>query len=144
MYDTKEERIEHAGMLIREIDQIGSSIRYESIRVLLEEMKRNLADLRDTQYLFDSGEKELIRLYERYMPYFMDILKQYASLEVSGNYDAIQKSRSQLEQTLIMMNETIRSVVRILPQDEIDEANARARAEELQRMLEEQRRSVLK
>ena len=127
MYDTKEERIEHAGMLIREIDQIGSSIRYESIRVLLEEMKRNLADLRDTQYLFDSGEKELIRLYERYMPYFMDILKQYASLVVSGNYDAIQKSRSQLEQTLIMMNETIRSVARILPQDEIDEANARAR-----------------
>lgn len=144
MYDTKEERIEHAGMLIREIDQIGISIRYESIRVLLEEMKRNLADLRDTQYLFDSGEKELIRLYDRYMPYFMDILKQYASLEVSGNYDAIQKSRSQLEQTLIMMNETIRSVARILPQDEIDEANARARAEELQRMLEEQRRSVLK
>ena len=87
MYDTKEERIEHAGMLIREIDQIGSSIRHESIRTRLEEMKRNLADLRDTQYLFDSGEKELIRLYERYMPYFMDILKQYVvtSQDVAPN-----------------------------------------------------------
>ncbi len=144
MYDTKEERIEHAGMLISQIGKISESIRYENIRDLLEDTKRALADLRDTQYLFDSGEKELIRLYERYMPYFMEILNQYASLEVSGNYEAIQKSRPQLEKTILKMNDTIRAVAKILPQDEIDEANARARVEELQRMLEEQRRSVLK
>ena len=101
-------------------------------------------DLRDVQYLFDSGEKELIRLYERYMPYLLDILHQYQALEESGNYEAIQKSRTQLEKTLETMNDTIRTVSKILPQDEIDEANARARAEELRRLLEEQRSSVLK
>ena len=144
MTETKEERILHAGNLLKELDQISASISSEKIRSLLAETRRNLENLRDVQYLFDSGEKELIRLYERYMPYLLDILHQYQALEESGNYEAIQKSRTQLEKTLETMNDTIRTVSKILPQDEIDEANARARAEELRRLLEEQRSSVLK
>ena len=144
MTETKEDRILHAGNLLKELDQISASISSEKIRSLLAETRRNLEDLRDVQYLFDSGEKELIRLYERYMPYLLDILHQYQALEESGNYEAIQKSRIQLEKTLETMNDTIRTVSKILPQDEIDEANARARAEELRRLLEEQRGSVLK
>ncbi len=144
MTETKEDRILHAGNLLKELDQISASISSEKIRSLLAETRRNLENLRDVQYLFDSGEKELIRLYERYMPYLLDILHQYQALEESGNYEAIQKSRTQLEKTLETMNDTIRTVSKILPQDEIDEANARARAEELRRLLEEQRGSVLK
>lgn len=144
MTETKEDRILHAGKLLKELDDRKESIRSESIRSLLTETRRAIEELRDAQYLFDSGEKELIRLYERYMPYLLDILQQYQALEVSGNYEAIQKSCVQLENTLTQMNDTIRAVTKILPQDEIDEANARAKAEELRRLLEEQRNSVLK
>ncbi len=144
MTETKEDRILHAGKLLKELEDMKASIRSESIRSLLSETRRAVEELRDAQYLFDSGEKELIRLYERYLPYLLDILKQYQALEVSGNYEAIQKSRTQLEKTLAQMNDTIKTVTKILPQDEIDEANARAKAEELRRLLEEQRNSVIK
>ena len=144
MTETKEDRILHAGKLLKELEDMKASIRSESIRSLLSETRRAVEELRDAQYLFDSGEKELIRLYERYLPYLLDILKQYQTLEVSGNYEAILKSRSQLEKTLAQMNDTIKTVTKILPQDEIDEANARAKAEELRRLLEEQRNSVIK
>lgn len=144
MTETKEDRILHAGKLLKELEDMKASIRSESIRSLLSETRRAIEELRDAQYLFDSGEKELIRLYERYLPYLLDILKQYQALEVSGNYEAILKSRSQLEKTLAQMNDTIKTVTKILPQDEIDEANARAKAEELRRLLEEQRNSVIK
>ena len=144
MTETREDRILHAGKLLKELEDMKASIRSESIRSLLSETRRAVEELRDAQYLFDSGEKELIRLYERYLPYLLDILKQYQALEVSGNYEAILKSRSQLEKTLAQMNDTIKTVTKILPQDEIDEANARAKAEELRRLLEEQRNSVIK
>lgn len=144
MTETKEDRILHAGKLLKELEDRKASIRSESIRSLLSETRRAIEELRDAQYLFDSGEKELIRLYERYLPYLLDILKQYQALEVSGNYEAILKSRSQLEKTLAQMNDTIKTVTKILPQDEIDEANAHAKAEELRRLLEEQRNSVIK
>ena len=144
MTETKEDRILHAGKLLKELEDMKVSIRSESIRSLLSETRRAVEELRDAQYLFDSGEKELIRLYERYLPYLLDILKQYQALEVSGNYEAILKSRNQLEKTLAQMNDTIKTVTKILPQDEIDEANARAKAEELRRLLEEQRNSVIK
>ena len=144
MTETKEDRILHAGKLLKELEDMKASIRCESIRSLLSETRRAVEELRDAQYLFDSGEKELIRLYERYLPYLLDILKQYQALEVSGNYEAILKSRTQLEKTLAQMNDTIKTVTKILPQDEIDEANARAKAEELRRLLEEQRNSVIK
>ena len=103
-----------------------------------------LRDLRDTQYLFDSGEKELIRLYDRYLPYFLTILDNYISLQESGNYEAISSNTERLITTVSEMVSAIRAVIRILPQDEIDEANARAKAEELRAMLEEQRNNVLK
>ena len=144
MTETREDRILHAGKLLKELEDMKASIRSESIRSLLSETRRAVEELRDAQYLFDSGEKELIRLYERYLPYLLDILKQYQALEVSGNYEAILKSRTQLEKTLVQMNDTIKTVTKILPQDEIDEANARAKAEELRRRLEEQRNSVIK
>ena len=144
MTETKEDRILHAGKLLKELEDMKASIRSESIRSLLSETRRAVEELRDAQYLFDSGEKELIRLYERYLPYLLDILKQYQALEVSGNYEAILKSRSQLEKTLAQMNDTIKTVTKILPQDEIDEANARGKAEELRRLFEEQRNSVIK
>lgn len=73
----------------------------------------------------------------------MEIVSEYTRLEESGNYDALMKNREKLMKTIRAMNDTVRSITKLLPQDEIDEANARQKAEELRRQLEEQHRSML-
>lgn len=144
MDEEKEARLTRANDYIRTVNGYAERIRSEEVKQALLEVSHSLGNLRDAQYLFDSGEKELIRLYERYMPYFIDILAQYETIENSGNYEALQKHRTALLKTLKEMNGVIKTVTTILPQDEIDEANARAKADELRRMLEEQRRSMVK
>ena len=142
--DEKEERIVSASRYYSKLREYEEKVHSPEVAAKLEEIARNLRDLRDTQVLFDSGEKELIRLYERYIPYFFEILDQYLVMEESANYEAILRNRKQLLLTLDHMNDAITSVRTILPQDEIDEANARAKAEQLRQMLDEQRRAVIK
>ena len=141
--DEKEMRIVTASQYLAKLKEYSEKVSSPEVRDKLDENWRNLRDLKDTQVLFDSGEKELIRLYERYIPYFFEILDQYLVLEESGNYDAIVRNRNQLLLTLGYMNDAITSVREILPQDEIDEANARARAEQMRQVLEEQHLSML-
>ena len=143
MSETKETRIASANEYIRRLNEAALRIRYEPVRSLLKETASAIGNLRDAQYLFDSGEKELLRLYERYLPYLMEIVSEYTRLEESGNYDALMKNREKLMKTIRAMNDTVRSITKLLPQDEIDEANARQKAEELRRQLEEQHRSML-
>ncbi|MBQ9329355.1 MAG: hypothetical protein IJ225_12590 [Solobacterium sp.] len=142
--EEKTQRIERANRSIQTINEFLSKVHHPLLRKRFEELGMALRDLRDTQYLFDSGEKELIRLYDRYLPYFLTILDNYISLQESGNYEAISSNTERLITTVSEMVSAIRAVIRILPQDEIDEANARAKAEELRAMLEEQRNNVLK
>ena len=142
--EEKTQRIERANRSIQTINKFLSKVHHPLLRKRFEELGMALRDLRDTQYLFDSGEKELIRLYDRYLPYFLTILDNYISLQESGNYEAISSNTERLITTVSEMVSAIRAVIRILPQDEIDEANARAKAEELRAMLEEQRNNVLK
>ncbi len=142
--DDKEKRIVTASQYLAKLKNYSDKVTSQEVRTKLEEVSRNLRDLRDTQVLFDSGEKELIRLYDRYIPYLFEILDQYLVIEESANYDAIVRNRKQLMATLGYMNDAIISVREILPQDEIDEANARARAEKLRQALDEQRRSMVK
>ena len=140
----KEERITYASETIRELETLNAKLRNEALRSRGNEVIRALRDLRDTQYLFDSGETELIRLYERYLPYYLDILRQFVNLQDSANYEAIQSNENQLRNTMERMSELIRRVTRTLPQDEIDAANAAAKAEEERRKLEEQRNNMIK
>ncbi len=144
MEEEKEKRITAANQLISQITEISSAIRMTDVREQCRQIIPALRDLRDTQYLFDSGEKELIRLYERYMPYYMEILENYLKLQESANREAIIANGKKLIETTKQLEDVIRNVIKILPQDEIDEANAKARAEELKRSLEEQRRNVVK
>ena len=142
--EEKEQRIRRANDAIAKLGIYEEKIRSKELDDAVENLRIAVRDLRDTQYLFDSGEKELIRLYERYLPYFWQILDQYLDLQDSGNYDAIVRNGEHLQKTIDQMISVVRSVIQILPQDEIDEANAKARAEELRRMLEEQRNNVVK
>ena len=140
----KQERSEKTSEYINELLKRKEMTVSKMIRDQLDELIRSLRDLRDTQALFDSGEKELIRLQERYMPYFFDILDQYIAMEVSANYDALQRNRKQLQNTISSMNDAVRYVIRLLPMDEIDEANAKAKAEQMRHLLEEQHRNMVK
>ena len=142
--ETKEERIEYAGKAMREIADFRSQVRNRELAAGADDVYHALRDLRDTQYLFDSGEKELVRLYDRYLPYFLDILGQFISLQDSANYDAIRQNEAQLLKTMDQIAVMIRNITKLLPEDEIDEANARAKAEELRRKLEEERNNMIK
>ena len=142
--ETKEERIEFAGKAMREITDFRSRVRSRELTAAADDVYLALRDLRDMQYLFDSGEKDLIRLYKRYLPYFLDILTQFISLQDSANYDAIRQNEQQLLKTMNQIALMIRNIAKLLPEDEIDEANARAKVEELQRRLEEQQNNMIK
>lgn len=140
--DLKQERIDAANTFIQKFSSYGEKIRNSEIRSLLEQTSRNIRDLRDVQYLFDSGEKQLVTLYTRYLPYLATILEEYVLIENSGNYDASVKGAHKLSDTLTLLNRTIREITRLLPEDEIDEANAQAKAEKIKEMLNAVSRST--
>ena len=140
----KNERMVRMSRFIAELSDKRDTVSSGLIRKSLDHLIRQMQDLRDMMLLFDSGEKELIRLQERYLPYLFEILEQYVRLEESANYEAIVRNESQLADTLKKMSETVRSVREILPLDEIEEANARAKAEQLKELLVTQCRSMLK
>ncbi len=142
--EDKSGRIAAAGSALHTMETYIAQLRSRELAEAAEDVHHALRDLRDTQYLFDSGEKELVRFYERYLPYYLDILRQFVSLQDSANYEAIKTNEAQLIKTMRQMSSMIRSVTKVLPQDEIDEANAMAKAEELRRRLEEQRNNMLK
>ena len=142
--EDKNARIAAAGTALHTMEGYNSQLRNKELAEAAGDVHHALRDLRDTQYLFDSGEKELVRFYERYLPYYLDILRQYVSLQDSANFDAIQTNEAQLIKTMRQMSSMIRYLTKTIPQDEIDEANARAKAEELRAGLEEQRNNMLK
>ena len=142
--EDKNARIAAAGTALHTMEGYNSQLRNKELSEAADDVFLALCDLRDTQYLFDSGEKELVRFYERYLPYYLDILRQYVSLQDSANFEAIQANEAQLIKTMRQMSSMIRYLTKAIPQDEIDEANAKAKAEELRARLEEQRNNMLK
>lgn len=140
--DLKQNRIDSANTYIQDLNRYAGKIRNEEIRALLAQTARNIRDLRDVQYLFDSGEKELVTLYSRYLPYLLTILEQYVLIENAGNYNAASKASAKLSDTLTLLNRTVREITKLLPEDEIDEANAQAKAEKIKEMLNAVSRST--
>lgn len=132
----KEERMNKAASFIAAFEQVRLELRDESLQEALGMTIDRLRELRDVQYLFDSGEKELIRLYDMYLPALLKIVQDAVKMETAGNYRAIVDMRARLKKTLATFRETLKHITAILPQDEIDQANAAARARKAKEELE--------
>jgi len=134
--ETKQKHMDQASDAIIYLNNATEKIYSISIKEKLATLKRKLQDLRDLQYWFDSGEKELDRLYNRYIPYLKTIIENYIKLETSWNHDELERVRNKLLHTLDEFIDTIRVISEILPQDEIDNANAEAKAKKAKEELD--------
>ncbi len=132
----KEERLNQAAEQIRLLEQYAAKIRNENVQTSLRSLISVLGSLKETQYLFDSGEKELKNLYSRYLPYLDQILDQYLEITESGNYEAVLKSERELQRTLSSLTDAVRRINLILPQDEAADAAASIAAEKMKHALE--------
>ncbi len=132
----KEERLNQAGEQIHRLEQYSCKIRNPQVKDSLRSLISVLGSLKETQYLFDSGEKELKNLYSRYLPYLDQILDQYLEISESGNYEATVRSERELKRMLGSLAEAVRKINLLLPQDEAEEAAATISAEKMKHAME--------
>ena len=136
----KEARMDKAASFIAEFEKCRLELRDEALQEALAMTIARLRELRDVQYLFDSGEKELVRLYDMYLPALLKIVQEAVRMETAGNYRAIVDMRTRLKKTLATFRETLKHITDILPQDENDQANAEAKARKAKEELEKNSR----
>ncbi len=135
--DLKERHMKEAADFIRWAEDFREKIYHPDLRNLLEKLIRDLKNLRDTEYYFESGEKQLISLYERYLPYLKVILNEYRSMQETNDYEKIQTLSVRLRRMLENVDEAVKEINEKLPQDEIDNARAEAQARKIKQMLDE-------
>lgn len=135
--DLKERHMKEAADFIRWAEDFREKIYHPDLRDLLEKLIRDLKNLRDTEYYFESGEKQLISLYERYLPYLKVILNEYRSMQETDDYEKIQTLSVRLRRMLENVDEAVKEINEKLPQDEIDNARAEAQARKIKQMLDE-------
>lgn len=138
--EKKAEHLEKAAKTLTSLYRHMDKIRSARVIRKLEQLIDRIKDLRDTQYLFDSGEYELDRLYDRYLPYLDLVIGNYAEIEETGHDPAeVERVREKLIKAIDTLIDTILTIRDILPQDEISsakaEAAARKKKEELDRMF---------
>ena len=103
-----------------------------------EHLDKAAKTLRDVQYLFDSGEYELDRLYDRYLPYLLLVIGNYAEIEETGHDPSeVQKVREKLLKALDTLIDVILNIRDILPQDEISKARAESGAKKKKEELDQ-------
>ncbi len=128
--ELKEAHLQKSRDAIIQIYETQEKIRSREVRDKLDEVLRALKNLKDTQYLFDSGEKELDKLYDTYIPYFMLVIGNYQDLEAVGHDPAeVEDVRNKLLKALDTLIDAVNEINNILPQDEISDASAQAKAE---------------
>lgn len=135
--DLKEKHMKQAADFIRWAEDFREKIYHPDLRDLLEKLIRDLKNLRDTEYYFESGEKQLISLYERYLPYLKVILNEYRSMQETNDYEKIQTLSVRLRRMLENVDEAVKEINEKLPQDEINNARAEAQARKIKQMLDE-------
>lgn len=135
--DLKEKHMKEAADFIRWAEDFRENIYHPDLSGLLEKLIRDLRNLRDTEYYFESGEKQLKSLYERYLPYLKVILNEYRSMQETNDYEKIQTLSVRLRRMLENVDEAVKEINAILPQDEIDNARAEAKARKIKQMLDE-------
>lgn len=138
--EKKAEHLEKAAKTLTSLYRHMDKIRSARVIRKLEQLIDRIKDLRDTQYLFDSGEYELDRLYDRYLPYLDLVIGNYAEIEETGHDPAeVERVREKLIKAIDTLIDAILTIRDILPQDEISsakaEAAARKKKEELDRMF---------
>ena len=138
--DKKQKHLDQAADILKQLYKHMDNIRSAAVIRKLEQLIDRIKDLRDTQYLFDSGEYELDRLYERYLPYMLAVIGNYADIEETGHDpEEVERVRKKLIKGIDTMIDAIPNIRDILPQDEISsaraEAEAKKRKEELDAMF---------
>lgn len=136
----KEEHLEKARKTLIELYRRMEKIRSAKVIEKLEMLINRIRDLRDVQYLFDSGEYELDRLYDRYLPYLLLVIGNYAEIEETGHDpQEVERVRAKLLKAIDTLMDAILNIRDILPQDEISgakaEAEAKKKKEELDQMF---------
>ena len=124
--DLKEKHMKQAADFIRWAEDFREKIYHPDLRDLLEKLIRDLKKLREMEYYFESGEKQLISLYERYLPYLKVILNEYRSMQETNDYEKIQTLSVRLRRVLENVDEAVKEINEKLPQDEINNARAEA------------------
>ena len=138
----KDVHMKQAAEYIIYLEETKEKIYDKNLQEQLTVLIRQLRDLRDLQYWFDSGERELDRLYDRYMPYLNTILENYMMLETSWNNKELEKVKKQLTKILPEFTETMRVIAQLLPEDEMADARAEVKAREAKEKLDRQYRSL--
>ncbi|MBE6127715.1 MAG: hypothetical protein E7185_00415 [Erysipelotrichaceae bacterium] len=138
----KDLHMKQAAEYIIYLEETKEKIYDKNLQEQLAVLIRQLRDLRDLQYWFDSGERELDRLYDRYMPYLNTILENYMKLETSWNNKELEKVKKQLTKILPEFTETMRVITQLLPEDEMTDARAEVKAREAKEKLDRQYRSL--
>ena len=134
--ERKDLHMKQAASYITYFQDARDKIYDADIRQKMEDMIRALRDLRDLQYWFDSGEKELDRFYDRYLPFLNMIIENYLKLETSWNFNELKKVKEKLLRTLDQVIDVTKQVMTILPMDEISDANAEIKAKQAKEELD--------
>ena len=136
--EKKEEHLEKARKTLIELYRQMERIRSAAVIGKLEQLIFRLKDLRDVQYIFDSGEYELDRLYDRYLPYLQLVIGNYAEIEETGHDpEEVDRVRAKLIKAIDTLNDAILNIRDILPQDEISSAKAEAAAKKKKEELDQ-------
>ena len=134
--ERKDLHMKQAASYITYFQDARDKIYDQDIKQKMEDMIRVLRDLRDLQYWFDSGEKELDRFYDRYLPFLNMIIENYLKLETSWNFNELKKVKEKLLRTLDQVIDVTKQVMTILPMDEISDANAEIKAKQAKEELD--------
>lgn len=136
--EKKEEHLEKARKTLIELYRQMEKIRSAAVIDKLEQLIFRIKDLRDVQYVFDSGEYELDRLYDRYLPYLLLVIGNYAEVEETGHDPhEVERVRAKLIKAIDTLNGAILNIRDILPQDEISSAKAEAAAKKKKEELDQ-------
>ena len=132
----KELHMKQAGEYIGYLVETKDKIYDAAVKGKLEDVIRKFQDLRDTQYWFDSGERELDKFYDRYVPFLNMIMENYLKLETSWNFNELNKVKEKLLKTFDEFIDTMNIIQNILPEDEISDAKAEVKAREAKAELD--------
>ncbi len=134
--ERKDLHMKQAASYIRYFQDTRDKIYDKDIQNSTDEMIRALRDLRDLQYWFDSGEYELDRFYDKYLPFLNMIFENYLKLESSWNFEELKKVKEKLIKTIGQVIDVIQQIMKILPMDEMSDASAEIKAKQAKEELD--------
>lgn len=116
--DDREER--RAQYFMDEIKVLSNKIQHDRIHSGLEEVIKQLKDIRYLETRYDNVLPKLGKLYERYLPILMSILNTYIQLLYTNtSSEEIAYMEEKLMKTIILVNEALLSIKTDLVKDDI-------------------------